>query len=470
MGSGRLIVSEPPSPSSPLRTRGWFADPRLRQLFRNAWILLQGKLVNAVAGLAALAIAGRALGVETFGALALIHAYTQMIGEIAKFQSWQAVLRYGTPALAEGRMKDFHRLLRLTVFLDVAGALVGMVLALAIACAWGETLLGWPQETITAALLYVTSVIFMVQATPTGILRLIDRFDILSVQSTLGAIIRMIAGAIAWLVGGGLVAFLIAWYVATALSGAYLIYRGWAELRRRGMLEGFSWRGDGTPMAAGFEGVWRFVWSTNFSTTVDLIFTHFATLAVGMTLGTRDAALYRVARQIGEAMAKPAKLMTPAIYPEISRMLVAGEYAAIRALIGRSAVLAGAGAGLAVALCALCGELVLRLTMGADFVPAFPTMLWLVAAAAIGIVAFPFEPLLVAAGRAGKALTIRLWVAGLYAPLLFWALSNQGLNGAGWTRALASVAALIGFATPALLWLNQRIAERGSPTAADGHS
>src|SRR3546814_11910895 len=59
--------------------------------------------------------------------------------------------------------------------------------------------------------------------------------------------------------------------------------------------------------------------------TLTLAFTHAGTLVVGWFLGPTDAALYRIARQVGAAIAKPAKLATPALYPELARLWARGS-------------------------------------------------------------------------------------------------------------------------------------------------
>ena len=82
--------------------RRWFDDGVFRRIFRNTGTLLGGKAVSAVLALASLAVTARGLGPELFGMLVLIHTYTKLIGGLPKFQSWQAVIRYGAAALARG--------------------------------------------------------------------------------------------------------------------------------------------------------------------------------------------------------------------------------------------------------------------------------------------------------------------------------------------------------------------------------
>ncbi|CAO3433296.1 lipopolysaccharide biosynthesis protein [Azospirillum doebereinerae] len=449
------MVSEfPKAPSAPHRVP-WAGDRRLKKVFVNAGILLGGKGLNAFFSLGAMAVAARGLGTEQFGTLVLIHSFTQAMGEIAKFQSWQAVLRYGTPAVREGRRADFQRLLRFTVALDGLSAVAGMLLSLALvwlAGSWFE----WPAERQSAVILYATSMLFMVTATPTGVLRLVDRFDLLSMQGSLGNLVRLLAGALVWLAGGGLEWFLAVWYLGTAAAGLHLFHVGRRELRRRGLLDGYRWRGGA--WTAGFPGIWGFVWSTNLGITLELVFTHISTLVVGGLLGAADAALFRVARQIGEALTKPAKLLVPAIYPELARLCADGEHHVMRALVQRSALMAGVGGVLSLALAWGGGDWLLGAVLGPDFVAAYPVMLWLVAAAVVSVAAFPLEPVLISGGEAGAALRARLWSAALYLPVLLLSVQHWGLIGAGWARLFAAALTGIAFFIPVLRWFRARTA------------
>ena len=85
-----------------LQTRGNDLGAILERLVGNTGLLLGGRAGNAVLGLGYMALAGRSLGVATLGLLVLIHAFAQLVGEVAKFQSWQCVLQYGAGPLAEG--------------------------------------------------------------------------------------------------------------------------------------------------------------------------------------------------------------------------------------------------------------------------------------------------------------------------------------------------------------------------------
>ena len=181
------------APGAASRARGWgapaparaapssAASALFRRMLRNAGTLLGGKLAMGLVNLMATAIAVRTLGVEGFGTLILIHAFAQISATFTKFQSWQAVLRYGAVSLERGRWADFRALVRFTARLDAGSGLIGVLFCAGVAVLFGR-FFGIGADLGVTAALYATSTAFMVMATPTGLLRLFDRFDVLAAR------------------------------------------------------------------------------------------------------------------------------------------------------------------------------------------------------------------------------------------------------------------------------------------------
>lgn len=441
-------------PSASAASRWWRVrvapDNLLARVFLNAGILVGGKGVSGLLSLAYIALAVRTLGVETFGILLLVHTYAQAVGGITKFQSWQAILRYGTPALQNGRTGEFQSLIKFTGLLDIASGIGGALLA-ALGCGFAAPLLGWPAEIVPMAMLYCASIVFMGTETPTGLLRLFDRFDLLATQSAVASFTRLLGSAVLFTVGGTLTDFLILWFISIACAGATRIGFAWRETARQGLFQGLtlSWRG----LTAPFAGIWRFVWTTNLNTSAAMLSTHLPTLLIGGLLGATEAALYRIARQLAQALIKPAKLLVPAIYPEFARLAAAGSVERIRHLVGRSLMVSGIGAVVCFAVIWLFGELLLRLIAGEEAAPAAQLMVLLGAAALITLAAFPLEPLLMSVGLEGTALRARLVSILLYLPIIVVLVRVSGLTGAGLAAIAAALLILIGQAIPAIRWL-----------------
>jgi O-antigen/teichoic acid export membrane protein len=436
--------------------RGWTADVLLRRLISNASLLLGGKAVNAVFGIGYLALAARGLSLETFGTLILIHTYTQAIGDITKFQSWQVVLSYGTPAWNDGRTGDFRRILRFTMRLDLYGALAGLGLAL-LGIPLAQYLFGWSAETTQLATFYVLSVVFFDVATSTGILRLFDRFDLAALQSSLGGFIKLLGTAAAFIYGWGLASYLVIWAVAEIIPCLVLIGMAVRELRRQGRIAALAeTTGKQAPDWHPDRQVWGFVWSANLNTTLQLIITHFGTLAVGAMLGAPAAALYRIARQITEAITMPVKLLTPTIYPELARLVSRAAFSEMRRFMLQASLLAGVGAGALTGVLVVAGPWLLQTVAGENFTPAYGVMVILALAAAIRLWSFPLEPMLISSGRAAAALQVRIVSSIVYMGLMYLLCSRMGLTGAGYALLIASLTNLAGQIMVVENWFRQK--------------
>ncbi len=429
--------------------------PILRRVVANAGLLLGGRTVNALLSLAFMAIAARALGAAELGVLVLIQAFGQFLGEVVKFQSWQTILHYGAKPAAEGRVKDFQRVLRFTVVLDFASTVLGIAVGVVGAIAFAGVL-GWGQAEAPAAALFMFSIAFMVSATPLGLLRLFDRFDVLAWQAGLISLFRVIGGVIAFLLGAGMEGFLLATALATFGSWLYLAGSAVIELKKRGLLADFSWRG---PLTEGMPGAWRFAWNTNLASTLDVAFTHVATLIVGALVGPSQAAFWRVGRQVADALAKPAKLLTPALYPELARLRAEDRHHAMWRLARNVGLLAGGVALVMLAASWLAGPTLLKLVMGPAFKPAAAVMTWQVGAAVIGVFALPLEPMLISLGKPGAAVKVRLAVSAGFLATLPFLVTTFGLIGAG-----AGLAAAAGALALGMLWFILR--ENGTRQAA----
>ena len=430
-----------------------------RQIIGNAGILLGGKAVNAVLSLAAIALTARTLGVETFGVLVLIHAYVQTVGEVAKFQSWQALLNYGTAPFTERRLPDFHRVMRFSLLLDGLSGVAALVIALAGIAVAGSSL-GWPAEEQMAVSAYALSILFHVSATPTGVLRLGNRFDLLAAESTIESWVRLIGAGIAWHLGAGLHVFLMIWFLSKVIAFLFLFGAAVWALRQQQALRGFRWRLGGS-WTQDMPGIWPFVWSTNFNSTLGLAFTQLGTLMVGALLGASEAALYRIAKQLADAVAKPAKLIVPALYPELARLALNPDRAALRKLVRQLALAAGGVATTLLLIVALFGGEALTLLIGPEFAAAQPVMLWLLTGAVISIWAVPLEPLLISTGSATPAFWVRLVVTLFYVPLLYWLTLTQGLHGSGVAAVIGATLLLLG-----QLWLVRRWFGRKHPAVS----
>lgn len=412
----------------PRTVRHWFSDGILRRTFKNAGMLLTGRATNGLLSLATLSLMAHSLGVEHFGMIVLVQTYVLVLIAFATFQSWQAVIRYGAICLERDDIPALQSLLKFTALLDVAGVLFGFALAYLLAPMIGPYM-DWTPEVVRYAQLYSFLILFTMVATPMGILRLCDRFDLLAVQTVLTPLLRLIGVAAVALVSGPFWAYLAAWFIAGVAGGSLLVFLGWREALRRGFLKDMTWSLKG--ITQGHDGLWKFSIISTLHASVQIIPSQMSTFIVGLVAGPAAAGLFKVGRDVATAVSKPAELLNQSIYPEFARLGSRGSWHDFARLILRGGAMGG-GAGLALLIIALVfGTPFLTVFFGAPFADAYWPLVLLIASAGLTICGFPMDPALFAMGRPGIPLRIgTVVIIFIYLPLLVVLTDLHGPIGA----------------------------------------
>ncbi len=403
------------------------------RILRNARSLLSGKAAGGVLSLAYLAIAARGLGPEGMGALVLAHTYALVIAGVARFQSWQAVIRFGAPMVRDGDEARFKDLLRYTIRLDLISGVVSVAAALAIA-PFAARAFGWSEDIRGLITVYCFATPFLIAATPTGVLRLYDKFQVLGWQLTLMPLVRFVGAIVLWISGAGLAAFLIVWIASVFVHGASLWWLGWRELKKRKQTPRIFGKAQRTADKAWLP----FMIKTNLSSSIDLMHNNIPVLIVGAVLGGAAAGFLKLAYNLANLLAQPVNMFNQATYPELSKVEAEQGRGEMTKVAFRSVGIAVAIAAPIVLVYFLFRRQLAEIVAGAEFLPAAPLIAMMAAAQLFRIAALGFESAVLARGRAGWALTGQ--ASGALAHLAFLAatLAVMGV-------AAAPVAIMVGW-------------------------
>jgi O-antigen/teichoic acid export membrane protein len=397
--------------------------------------MLRGRGIAAVCGLVSTALTAHALPVEQFGLIILLHTYIKVVKGFLNFRTFESVVRYGVPLHDSGNESRLKSLLRSTIIIDFSSSLGATLIGVAAVpvAAW---LLHWDTQVTQWAGYYALIMITTGVNTSNGILRLYDRFDALSVQSTVAPMLRMLLVTLAWALDGGMLMFLLAWGFAYCVGNIYMFARGMLELRTRlstPLWEGYRWREildhDG--------GFWRFIGVVYWQTSLDLVPKQLSTLLAGNLLGPAAAGLFRLAREISTILSRPAALLRDVLFPNLTRSWQADE-GGFKKLPFRTSLIAGC-AGFLIAIFAwFAGETLLAI-IGEDYVPAAPLVVLLLVAASFELASAPLRAAVYAMGRASALLRIHILGISVYIPLFYIVTSFTGLIGPGLAALMTSV-------------------------------
>lgn len=400
----------------------------VRRTLRNAGWLLGGKGVGGLFSLIYLGLAARALGLDEFGAFALVLTFGQAVASIAQFQTAEVVIRYGAAHLAANRFDRFSEVLGFAAILDVFSALACVLLSAASVYLVGS-LIDLTGDDARRAALFGASFLFSLRGAPLGVLRVLDRFDIAAISETALPASRLAAAVLCYLAAPTVEGFLIAWALAELVT-TLAVWSAAMIILKRGRSRDPLIRLKFAGISAHNPDIWRFSWFTNFASSVSFLWQHVGTLAVGWGVGPAAAGAYRVAMQLAQSLSKPVVSLARAAFPELTQAALREGGKGTTRLVSKLSLVAGALGLAAIAFVALAGKQLLTIIIGAEFAFASNLLLLLTIAAAIEFWGFAQEPAMLALGRPGAVLGARAIVGVLYLGLLVAFLLRFGAEGA----------------------------------------
>ncbi len=400
----------------------------MRRALQNTGWLMGARGINAVLSIVYLALATRALGLDGFGQFVIAFTFAQLVVGFTSFQTWQAVIRWGQDD--EGRKQATGFALALdSVTIIVGAAAAALILLLA-----GDWLPIAPDLRMPTFLFTLASLI-SIRSTPTGLLRLHDKYARAAAADATTSIMRAIGAGIVVAVSPSITAFLLVWGIAELATAAMY----WRMAART---EAIHWRSYSLArLPALQQGAWRFVVGTSLTGMLTIASRQLLVLLTGAIGGAALAGIYRVAAQLGEGLLKLAQAVLRAVYPELVR-----NPEGARALTGRITRIAIITGVLVVALGMLAGDWIIIAIAGDAYLAAYWPMILLAAAASLELAGASLEALLVASGRAITNFVLRAvpTVAGLLT--LPWLIDWLGATGAALAVLVASTVSVAGFA------------------------
>jgi len=405
----------------------WFSDGVFRTILRNAAYLASSNALSALLGLVALSCAGKGMSTQMFGVLVVIQAYAKGISDVIKFQTWQLVVKYGATAVDNKNIRQFRDVISFSFALDIASGAIAVVAGMLLLPLLAHSL-GLDRQSLWLAILYCTLTPSLAASTPTGILRAVDRFDLIAIQQAVRPLLRAAGSVISYLGDLGFAGFIITWYASNLIGGVLYWWFAARELRRRNIHHALRPRLFAP--ASRLAGAWNFVWTTNFAHSIWSARNSCSTVLVGIVLGPAAAGLFKIATTFFDATGSPAKLMEKSFYPEVMRLDPRSSQPWLLGL--KSACLAG-GIGVLVALLVMVvGKPVISSVFGEQYLQAYHLIEIMLGAIVVSMLGFPQESLLFMAGKQRVFLVAQTLSSASYIALLIVLSHFFGVSGAAY--------------------------------------
>ncbi|UVO49840.1 oligosaccharide flippase family protein [Sphingomonas sp. SUN019] len=387
--------------AGPFHKAFWRGGTRSRLV--NIGHLLTGNAANIVIGLPAIILTARALGPASYGVLALILTYAQVIKRIADFQVWQPLIRFGASLDVMDDREKLMALLKYGVLFDLCSS-VGSWLFAMLGILAAIELFDLPRETVAMIAIYATVLLFNINGSPTAILRMANKYRTIAYVQLIAGVLKLLLCGAAYLAGAGVLTFVCIWALTDSLAPLLVTAAAGMALRRQ-RLHRF-YRADLKGLFTRFPGLWRFTWSANFSGTLWSSAQMMDTLLVGWLTDPASAGLYYFAKRIARLGQQAAAQVQAVVYPDITRLWAAARYDAFRRLVMQTELIVAGFGLLLFAASVVLGARIIAWTAGPEFGGAAPLLIVQSFALMLTMSGTVMRSALLAMGRAGAVLLI----------------------------------------------------------------
>jgi O-antigen/teichoic acid export membrane protein/phosphatidylglycerophosphate synthase len=448
-----------------------------KRIAANTGLMVGSKGLAAVLGLASLIIAAKSISITALGVIFFLHSYHLFFAQLATFQAWQTMIRFGMDDVKNNDVNSLSRLIQFGYKLDVVSAIIafiGALLCYKVVVVFGEVfpnLLGREsvENDVSASFgmvaLYCSLLLVRHRGASIGVFRLFDRFDVLAWHGVIMTGVRFIGVVIAAMLGAGMEGFLLAWFVGSLVDYLSLPLLAARELSKRNLLKPVLQAK--ASIRSPRKGVWPFVWKANIDSTLAASNVHLPVLLVMSVFGPIWVSVYRTAEEIAKLLSEGFKLLDQVIYPELAKMVSAGEVAKIWRLVMRAAViLLSVGLAASLFIWFFFGT-ALGTVLSEEYMEAAPLASLLVPAAALLGMAAPLYPVLYATDHPERAIYAR--GAGVVVYIIaFFALSfTIGHMAPGWAAIAGNVVAVGLVMWLAKQALNKMVRKQGGAGVSD---
>lgn len=301
---------------------------KIRQIFENEfWSKLIKNVVTVLTGtggasmitLLTTLVLTRALGTTQYGILVLVQQYMTVLDGIVNFQSWQGVVKYGSEAVVKKDNEMLASIIKKGFWIDIATAVLGAIVAV-IGLPVIKNLFHWDEQRIFLAMLFSIEIIFHIEGTSTGVLRLLNKFKLTAINSIVMAGIKFVILGGYFLTGGKSLTITVILFVVTdiikhlSLVAIALIVLS-KQIGLRQILTAQN-RGIGNRFL-------KYTLWSNISSSADIPVKYFDVFIIEQ-ISVEMVAIYKVFKQIISILSRLTGPISLAILPQLSELVAKG--------------------------------------------------------------------------------------------------------------------------------------------------
>jgi len=401
----------------------------LNKVLKISSILLSGSMLASLLGIVVVAIITKNISLEQYGIVVMVQAYIMFVDQLFNFQSWQALIKYGTVALEEKNKNDLIRYIQLSIFLDLFGSFLALCFAFVLLVPMSK-IFNFDINLLNPYLFYSIIILFRIIGTPTALLRLTEQYKYFNYQLAINWIIKLILTSVLVL-NNSLTIYniLIAFLIGEIVSSIYLIYFGIKALNKYNIsLQELSLSiSKLLNLISISKRFLLFSLRANLNSAVLGSIRTIDELIVGALLGPASAAIFKIMKLIGTIVSKVLDPLYVSSYPEFSKMVAQNKKKEILHMIKQISTINFVISSIVIISFYFFGDLIIKILFTENYLTGLEVIQVYLIGVLISFVFFYAQPLMLSYEYEGIALGINTIAACIYIFSLYYGIQYFGL-------------------------------------------
>lgn len=295
------------------------------RLFRNFIVIFTGESMISILGMLNLIIIVNTIGLESNGKIIMIQTYATLFSSIFAFKSFQALIKFIAKSLENDDKKQAKEYIKLSYIFDIVACFIATIVSW-ISIDFMMRLMKWDLNMKVYIIIYTITILFSIQGTPIGILRIFNKFKY-SVYSNVGVTVsRTIFYVAGIIIRADFIFFFIVEFVLAIVVNLVMIIMSFKVLKENELQDFYK-----TKIKLDKE-FFKFNFYSNISSTIDVPVNQLTVFIMNSYLGFEGISVYRTFEKLGAVISKLGSPISQIIYPEMSTMIAKKDIEKARAL------------------------------------------------------------------------------------------------------------------------------------------
>lgn len=352
------------------------SNPLILRVIRNTSYVFSASTISAGLSMLQGVLAANLLGVEAFGLLGAITQFSSVINKITSFRMSELVVSYIGEYSTKGNKENAAAVFKIASAAEMLSSILAFAILLALA-PLGARYLAKDPGTADIFMIYGISVIMnLISESATGLLQIFNRFRSLALITVVQSVITLVLIGIAYIRKGDLIDVVVAYLVGKAIWAGLISFTALRLARKEWGKD--WWRARLSTILNRRRDLFRFALSTNLSGTINLATRDSDILWLSALSNPLQVGYYKVAKAFMNVLLVPVTPLISTTYREVAREVAAKGWKNVRYLLRSGTLISAIWTIPASLILVIFGPFLVQI-YGADFQPAYPVVLILLA-------------------------------------------------------------------------------------------